>query len=109
MLPTDTPAALGLVGLFLFFLLFLFLLAVLLLFLLPGGSLLCRLQGFFQVLGRLDGLAFGIDCYLYLVLHGRLDTPLFEGRLIVLREHKSRLLAGLPRYVAVIGPAFLIH
>ncbi len=31
--------------------------------------------------GRLDGLAFGIDCYLYLVLHGRLDTPLFECRL----------------------------
>lgn len=61
----DTPAALGLVGLFLllflFPVLFLLLPALLLLFLLPGGSLLCGLQGFFQVAGRLDGLALGID------------------------------------------------
>ena len=49
----DTPAALGLVGLFLllclFPVLFLLLPALLLLFLFPGGSLLCGLQGFFQV------------------------------------------------------------
>ena len=49
----DTPAALGLVGLLLllclFPVLFLLLPALLLLLLFPGGSLLCGLQGFFQV------------------------------------------------------------
>lgn len=75
----DTPAALGLVGLLLllclFPVLFLLLPALLLLFLLPGGALLCGLQGFFQVAGSLDGLALGIDRHLHLVLHGGLDTP----------------------------------
>ena len=57
----DTPAALGLVGLFLllclFPVLFLLLPALLLLFLLPGGSLLCGLQGFFQVAVVSTGIA----------------------------------------------------
>ena len=67
------------------------------------------MQGFFQVAGRLDGLALGIDRHLHLVLHGGLDTPLFERRLVVLGEHEGGLLAGLPCDVALVGFSFLVH
>ena len=109
----DALALFGLVGLllllFLLLVLLLLFLAVLPLLLLPGGSLLCGLQGFFQVAGRLVGLALRIDRHLHLVLDGGLDTPLFERRLVVLWEHEIGLLAGLPRDIAVVLLALLVH
>ena len=96
--------------LFLFLVLFLLLLAVLLLFLFPGGLGLCGLQGIFEVLSRLGGLALGIDGYLYLVLDSGFDTPFGKCGLVILREHEIGIfLSGLPCDVTVVGFSLFIY
>ena len=66
----------------------------------PRWGAAVRIAGLLSGCGSPRRSCLGIDRHLHLVLHGGLDTPLFERRLVVLGEHEGGLLAGLPCDVA---------